>query len=1313
MPSTPRAGLEAEASVAALPTQPPGTPLGRRNPQLHFPQVAGGELRPSLLTRLRQGDARAPGTPDGAPSGAAGGMVGRRAGLAPHETPTPASARDKRLPATPNSVTLRGSFAGPASAVPGSAPRLVTAPGTLLGGTEGQKAETRAKSSRQPPAISVRQTTTSLLRILGEANAARNVSPARASSSHTTKAASSQELSTPPGVQPTKEAAQPKKKKKKKKGQKHAKMLPKTQLMDQPGRETTETASASATQEAVLSTPTTTSNDSKMTFDTPLPSMHVPFHGGSFGGKAVLIVPSSSSSSSSGYDVARSSAIAAAKPNTSKKRRGHPTTFKMNGAKGLVGVPSVPAPTHAPGDSTTGASVNNRGQSCGTAAAASLKGTFHFPRSSLESPTVAPRGAAATVAFSEPSALHSSATESGGGASDSPALAQAPTSLHRAADSAPSNGGGTTSRKAATADNAVDDPKKGMKAGAPQHSSIPGAREGTASPQQQQPPNLLAAGTHSPSDPPPSLVAVKNTPLNVTSTDEKRSGIHGPGSRTSETAQEKGKKANSFSPQPILTSGRSEGEVDKMPPRSLLSSLAPEPALDSHRGEVWSTEAFPAALMSNYATPWHNGRADASDVSHAAPSLSQYIHMAEADLSGTTLSVIGPHLSMSRTLRVINLKACTTDEEGLRGLAEIRTLQVLCVSHMRHLHSLRPLIQRCNGLFAGIEEIDAQCTPLQNAGIAGVEWMQRLRRLCLSMTRVTDVTSLSASRSLEELIMTGTPLRGEGILGLEKIPTLRTLDLSRTKVQALRELYRSRSLENLILYSCKVTNEDVRLLAQMPRLKTLDVSTTKVRDLSRLSESPSLKRLTAQWLSLLNCRGAIAPQHSFRNEEAHASPSLENKDFCRKDSWSPACLHGRFNDIDTEAGFRGLASIPTLEHVDLSYCAIQSVKSLFHSKSIKELILRRTLVDNDGIEGIQNMRSLQKLVINNTTGTFYVDEGFLLSSVTGVLVLVTELSNALNLVVLDLSFTDVYDLRMLAALPHLQELYLVETLVTVDGIRGVERIPTLRILDLSQTSVASLQFLSAGCKKLKQLFLRSNRNVRGFCIGNLHALPSLELLDVSDTVVEDIRMLFHPTYCLKHLIWRWGERRDVRGPIEPLPPWVKTPVLDGIELMPRLEVVDITNADVRAVGFLSKARSLRRLNLSRCRALSNGGILGLECIGTLEELDLSHVSGITDVSCLASSPMLRELRLGWTGVTLEGLRGVRAMPTLKLLDLTATPAEAAAGRKGGGCVALACGLDNYSPWGARLPDAATQLTEASAPPVLLQKCRARRVSFLV
>lgn len=662
----------------------------------------------------------------------------------------------------------------------------------------------------------------------------------------------------------------------------------------------------------------------------------------------------------------------------------------------------------------------------------------------------------------------------------------------------------------------------------------------------------------------------------------------------------------------------------------------------------------------------------------------------------STFHCVGTTLARSFHLRVLNLRSSTISSEGLRGLADVPTLQSVCVSHMKNLTSLVPLIsptrpdRQCN-----IQEIDAQCTLLTNEGILGLEKLPRLRRLDLGMTKVTSVAGLAGSRSLMDLSLSATRVDSAGITGIERIPTLVMLNIARTKVTSLRQLVASLSLETLVLYSCQVSDDDIVGMGSMPRLATLDVSTTKITNLSVLRCSRSLKSIRAQWLALKNCQDIIQERRAQMDRVPPPDNSMQWK--------------------DTEAGYAGLADIPTLETLDLSFNTIRSVHSLCRSKSLKHLYLRRTRVENAGIANIAQLaKTLQSLVVTNLTDSLddedENDETHSSSTVNnGLLNAIGDIYTLKHLVSLDLSYTDVYDLRALQDMTALKELFIVETLVTADGLRGLERISSLETLDISQTSVITLQFLSSGASNLKKILIKSNRNVRGLRLGGIEQLPSLESLDISDTVVEDVPVLWRPSWKLKELIWRWKERRDNKGPAPPLECWVTSSRLVGINQMPCLATLDITNSSAMDLSFLDKSPSLRAVVLKSCRLLRNHSIAHLGTLPALETLDISDNRHISDVQPLRACRHLRELYLGNTRLTAAGLTGVSDLPDLKVLDIANTKAEEDGLKEGD--MSFVMGERSRVMEDSNLRDA-SMLLENTVTPVQYRVPRRRRVSFV-
>ncbi|KAG5482060.1 hypothetical protein LSCM1_05776 [Leishmania martiniquensis] len=686
-----------------------------------------------------------------------------------------------------------------------------------------------------------------------------------------------------------------------------------------------------------------------------------------------------------------------------------------------------------------------------------------------------------------------------------------------------------------------------------------------------------------------------------------------------------------------LTSGGSCGGTAQRPDSALYHNSRYSPARCNPSAGV---------AAGHLANEQHRSTAECTipDIDAETAALTSYLKEEDLNLSVSTFNSVGSTLAQSLTLRVLNLKGSTISSEGLRGLADIPTLKSVCVSHMRCLTTLVPLVTptaRANGRPCGIEEIDAQFSPLTNEGIWGLERLRRLRRLDLGMTPISDVTCLAASHSLHDLHLTGTRVDSPGLAGLERLPTLVLLNVARTKVTSLKQIAKSRSIQTLIAYSCHIADDGLIGVGEMPRLSTLDVSTTKVTNLSVLQKSRSLKSLRAQWLSLKNCHDIIQQRRAQMDGIAPDSSA----------AWR-----------DTEAGFAGLASIPTLESVDLSFNTIRSFHSLCRSKSLRHLMLRRTRVDNSGIGSIAQLSgSLETLVITNLTDILDESDDAevsgTLNAAGGLLSTIGDIHVLRRLTSIDLSFTDVYDLRLLQDLRALRELVIVETLVTVDGLRGIEKIPTLETLDISQTSITSLQFLGGGAPALRKILVKSNRHVRGFKLGRIDQLRALQHLDISDTVVEDIEVALKPTWRLKTLIWRWKERRDSKGPAPALECWVTSPRLVGMNTMLCLTTLDLTNSSVHDLSFLEGCCSLKTLYLKCCRLLRNQTVRWLSTLAALEVLELTDNRHISDVTCLRACRRLRELRLHHTYVTKAGLQGVTDLPELKVLDIANTRAE--------------------------------------------------------
>jgi serine/threonine protein kinase len=208
---------------------------------------------------------------------------------------------------------------------------------------------------------------------------------------------------------------------------------------------------------------------------------------------------------------------------------------------------------------------------------------------------------------------------------------------------------------------------------------------------------------------------------------------------------------------------------------------------------------------------------------------------------------------------------------------------------------------------------------------------------------------------------------------------------------------------------------------------------------------------------------------------------------------------------------------------------------------------------------------------------------------------------------------------------------------TDEGLRGLEFLPILEELNLAGCAqITDLSCLRT-CRALKKVDL-TDTGVTDAGIRGLELISTLEELYValdtptfSSVSVSDVRHLASAK-ALKRL--------DLSGTK------VTTEGILGLEFIPTLQELDLSSTSVADVRHLASAKALKRLDLSGTKVTTEG-ILGLEFIPTLQELDLSSTS-VADVRHLASAKALKRLDLSGTKVTTEGMVGLeRAVEAAK------------------------------------------------------------------
>jgi Leucine-rich repeat (LRR) protein len=159
----------------------------------------------------------------------------------------------------------------------------------------------------------------------------------------------------------------------------------------------------------------------------------------------------------------------------------------------------------------------------------------------------------------------------------------------------------------------------------------------------------------------------------------------------------------------------------------------------------------------------------------------------------------------------------------------------------------------------------------------------------------------------------------------------------------------------------------------------------------------------------------------------------------------------------------------------------------------------------------------------------------------------------------------------------------------------------------------------------------------------LQLLPTLQKVDLTHSAATSLTVL---SGCLAMQSLRLGSTKVADDSIRRL------------GLAATLEELDLSETKVTNIQCLSTYRVLRKLILFRCLSLTDSGVYGIQSIPTLEELDLSGTQ-LTSVNHLASCKSLRKLKLsGCRKIGNGGARGLKQILTLEVLDLSLTRAAA-------------------------------------------------------
>jgi Leucine-rich repeat (LRR) protein len=275
-----------------------------------------------------------------------------------------------------------------------------------------------------------------------------------------------------------------------------------------------------------------------------------------------------------------------------------------------------------------------------------------------------------------------------------------------------------------------------------------------------------------------------------------------------------------------------------------------------------------------------------------------------------------------------------------------------------------------------------------------------------------------------------------------------------------------------------------------------------------------------------------------------------------------------------------------------------------------------------------------------------------------------------SLELLDLEETAVDDVRSLAGCRVLRELRLTDSVVTDVGIIGLERIPTLEVLNLEGCSQITWSFVlqpanwppaSPPAATRQRLVTPSPPPLRRptstssvivvIVVHRRHR--RLAASSVTRQTQPESVSSFPSVEVVRQLCFRRGE-----GAPEPstsgnrssltCPYSRQRPRVSPHNRTITLEVLNLEGcSQITSVSSLRHCTALRELILDRTH-VTDAGIAGLECIVTLTKLSLGN-TGITSVSPLRHSPSLRELDISFTAMTSTGTEGLDEIGTLQCL----------------------------------------------------------------
>ena len=347
-----------------------------------------------------------------------------------------------------------------------------------------------------------------------------------------------------------------------------------------------------------------------------------------------------------------------------------------------------------------------------------------------------------------------------------------------------------------------------------------------------------------------------------------------------------------------------------------------------------------------------------------------------------------------------------------------------------------PLVEK----FHGLEWFSAQGMPLEDADVARMARLTKLKSIFLNGTKITDaaLVHLRGMTQLEQLLLDETAITDAGLKHLQALPNLKTLTVSKTAIgdEGVKTLARFPKLEHVRLDHTKVTTAGLMPLKTMATLKSLSATQPLPVGMQKFAGASFQLELTELTEASIQNLGETTES---ANLLLTLKGPLITSDSLKRLKTLPPHKQLTLTFIDcpvTDADFEILGSLPTLAILTINSSPGSKITDagLAHLRELKQLShlnFDAQHITDEGMRHLGGITSLQFLHLMPPRQV--TDAG------------VRHLAGLKELTHLSLFHSQITDasLRTLASLPKLTSLMLDQTAITDAGLAQLEKLPNL------------------------------------------------------------------------------------------------------------------------------------------------------------------------------------------------------------------------------------------------------------------------------